>query len=840
MTLLSLALMLVAVLVTFYWPYLTGHSNFHIFDFFSQWQPLLSYVGARSSVLQVPRWNPFVLTGVPQTFYPNIFYPPVRLFACLSFSRAMAVVLVFHQLVCGIGTYLLVRDLRWGRAPAIFAGLALALSGMVFALQGLYATLGPYAWFPLALWALRLIGRGAVQTQLWSTIACSTFVGLMINAGQAEVYFPALLIMVAYMAMDFRRHLQVRRRAIWTGALRCGAIGIGILLAAPVILCMAEWARISPRSAGFPVGEVLRWSASWYDIAGIVLSQPLGDFWGKNPFITLVAPWYHYAPGTFTQLISSAYLGAVPVTLAIVGACDRRYGGRWLLISLLFVATLASLGDHTPIAAVLVKAFHLYSFRFPCKFLIWVVLSLVLLGARGVFVLNRRESAPGITMAFVLWCLTLALSGFVLAAIKGDSFDGVLDAFSVSHSHPLFTQAMAQIALETVYSSLLGLITCLIFKVRFTGLIRPQIAVFSVIALTVNFLMVHAYRFERHPAPADFYDHPLQLASQIRHLDGKTGPIDSIPFPIDGVNWLTRVCAFTQSGAGLRRLADQPYFASNAYARETFNVCASDWRSGISLMSPLTGQTLDHSKLWTNAQDQYADRRDDALGTLCQMTSTHFLAAPLYTKGGTAVYRTPPLDSRYFKPVLQDSSMNFELYQVLNPLPRAYFAAKVAWGQPHEAILEFIEHPQTSHFDPHQLTILEHTEPHQLGPICHVSEQQLRAATVKMTLDEPEHIVIDVLNNAAPNFLILNDQYYPGWVATVDRHRRTIFPANLISRAVYVEAGDHEIDFSYEPTSLRIGIILSIVGGIILVLLFILSLQFGPKGSAQSSNRQGT
>jgi uncharacterized membrane protein YfhO len=69
--------------------------------------------------------------------------------------------------------------------------------------------------------------------------------------------------------------------------------------------------------------------------------------------------------------------------------------------------------------------------------------------------------------------------------------------------------------------------------------------------------------------------------------------------------------------------------------------------------------------------------------------------------------------------------------------------------------------------------------------------------------------VIDV-NAPQPGYLVLTDAYYPGWIATVDGQAVEIERANIMFRAVRVPAGQHSVEFHYQPQSLSLGLLISI------------------------------
>jgi hypothetical protein len=61
----------------------------------------------------------------------------------------------------------------------------------------------------------------------------------------------------------------------------------------------------------------------------------------------------------------------------------------------------------------------------------------------------------------------------------------------------------------------------------------------------------------------------------------------------------------------------------------------------------------------------------------------------------------------------------------------------------------------------------------------------------------------------APGFLVLADTYYPGWRATVDGAAAPLYRANSLVRAVYLPAGDHQVELVYRPPDFIAGAALS-------------------------------
>jgi hypothetical protein len=65
--------------------------------------------------------------------------------------------------------------------------------------------------------------------------------------------------------------------------------------------------------------------------------------------------------------------------------------------------------------------------------------------------------------------------------------------------------------------------------------------------------------------------------------------------------------------------------------------------------------------------------------------------------------------------------------------------------------------------------------------------------------------------------LVLSDTFYPGWQATVDGVVTPIHPANYLFRGVVVPPGEHTVRFFYQPDSWRHGLLLSGLGGVMVL-----------------------
>jgi hypothetical protein len=86
-----------------------------------------------------------------------------------------------------------------------------------------------------------------------------------------------------------------------------------------------------------------------------------------------------------------------------------------------------------------------------------------------------------------------------------------------------------------------------------------------------------------------------------------------------------------------------------------------------------------------------------------------------------------------------------------------------------------------------------------------------RCGTCRIVSYEPERIELQV-SSRSDGYLIFNDLWYPGWLASVDGHRGDITRTGTGFRAIKIAKGDHRVIMEFKPASLRIGLILTCLG----------------------------
>lgn len=134
-------------------------------------------------------------------------------------------------------------------------------------------------------------------------------------------------------------------------------------------------------------------------------------------------------------------------------------------------------------------------------------------------------------------------------------------------------------------------------------------------------------------------------------------------------------------------------------------------------------------------------------------------------------------------------------------------------------------------FDPAQTVLLAET------PANLVSSTDAAPGEAAITSYAPKHIVVKS-KSAAAGVLLLNDRWHPDWKVTVDGQPAELLRANFIMRGVAVPAGEHMVEFRFQPPHGTLWVSLSALGGgLVLVGLLVLVPEKKAETKSASSRR---
>jgi hypothetical protein len=146
------------------------------------------------------------------------------------------------------------------------------------------------------------------------------------------------------------------------------------------------------------------------------------------------------------------------------------------------------------------------------------------------------------------------------------------------------------------------------------------------------------------------------------------------------------------------------------------------------------------------------------------------------------------------------------VYENPSALPRAYLVGEAVTTADPDGALALMNQPG---FDPGRTAIVN--EPASISLPKTPLEGDARLLSY-----EPDEVQVRT-NASREALLVLADNYYQGWKARVDGREAPILRTDHTFRGVVVPAGQHTVVFRYEPTKLRIGFFIYLIGMILLI-----------------------
>lgn len=799
---------LLSALLLFYLPWLAGEQSFFVEDLTDFFHPLCSFVGDALRQGRLPLWNPYSYCGMSQAAIssPGMFYPPNWLFAVLDFNRAMATVLLISQFMCGFGMFLLVRDFNWEWEAAAIAGITAALTGYMFSMAHNYTLVCSAAWIPMVLFCIRRVVRtaGAEQVRWMGALASSLFMHVV--AGRPEISAPGLVLALAFAGYEISRAEREQHAEAAGNLLK--AFILGALLSMPSVLPLLEWMPWSRRSEGLLASEVLMYSANWFDFIQMMVSHPFGELMMRgSKFHPLVIP------NNLEPYYGSAFIGAPVIAFALMGVTTRGGALYKLGIAALIAAIIGSLGEHMPGAGWLVEHVPALSIlRFPCKYMIFAVFITALFAGRGIHLYKHQRArlvAPavffGLTAAWALVAIFTQHGAFPFYQLPS------IDAAT-------YAAAQNTLGIRLLVASATGGVVLLVLRLLRN---REKCLGLAAIGIVLGVLLANAFIHYRFGAPPDFFERPSFAAQRLANFGGENERMIALylerftvpPQLTKGSPLENTVAAFQYRRQALRPFANMDFDIPSAFGFEG---------SMVGEYYYLLSNSYVASSQWAGRFDpanRAAPPNDKTLARLLRCSATHFAITQVYRFGApVAPYlKVPPLDPQHFEHLVEDEPNNLRIYKVKDALPHVYLSYGWQNLDSRDAVIDALS-SVTSSFDPSNTTLVESK-----GDVPASTSQAAIQPVRAIDQPAPEHIRVKIKPDKQA-LLVLADQYYPGWHALVDGQPVTIRRCNGFFRGVFVPAGEHTVEFNYEPDSIKYGLILAGIA-----ILWWCALQYGSR-----------
>ena len=698
-------------------------------------------------------WNRHLAQGFPNlaAFQTGVFYPPHSTFLVLPFYAAIRVLFVFHFLVAGLGSYLLLRRWNYSRDLAIVGALLFSLGGVTISLTNLLNHFQSAVWLP---WLILVWERLLVSPRWRHFVEFTLIAALQFLGGSPEI--TALSMFLALVRGFSLDHAE-------TQASSCRIVGFAIAgnilmlcLIMVQVLPTVELILQSRRGHSIPASESFMWSLEPESLFNLFFPDSEVD---RSIGVGIV---YYF--GRKIPLFLSIYLGLISLYgIALwIYYCARRE--KIILTFLVLISLAFAMGSN---ALVYPFFFHYLPFlsavRFPEKFFFIANALLIVVAMSGLRSFLMDDSKRSKTAMVILGAICLSWLGLYLYL---NFRSEILSNFiAVSYRDGVFPKGIGQLTVGVLTNLqrqviLSFAILCLLLLTK-TGKIRPVL--FSVLFVAVVYVdLTWAHKSFLFPI-----DPEKLLASPPILQPAQTQQTRLFYYPsakdLHPANFSVRGQPTFEEAVALSYQNYLPNVGT-LYGIDYFQEIDALGRRG-------------YSDFLRVANALPFDRQIKLLGTFNVKYVVSFRDLP---ENDIRLVRRFP---KYFS----------WLYQIKSVLPRAYSVTKFSVEKDSLKVLQRLSDTK---FDPLQEVVLD----------SQVSLAPLAASSAQVNIQRYENSVVTMSTAAnGESLLVLADTYYPGWKAYIDGTETAILRANHFYRAVRLPGGQHQVEFRYEPRSFKIG-----------------------------------
>jgi hypothetical protein len=722
-----------------------------------------------------PLWDPLVFGGLPfvDGMHGDIFYPPSIAFFLMDTATFWGWKMVLHVFLAGIFTYLWLRELGLRRETAFFGGLVY-LAGPQLASLLLPGGDGKLFVSALAPLAFLLTERAVSRRRLASYAQLALGVALLVFTSHMQAAYFAIWGISLYALFRLAQWWRVEKN---TGAVLAhlgafalaGVVGVGAAAVQffPPLGYLRTYSHRVERTLDADRADAYQYSTSYSlhaeEIASLVVPEFVGDNAGQSA--TGTTYW-----GRNAFKINHEYAGFLPLLFAPLLLLRRRSGRTWFFFGLAVLALLYGLGSDTPFFRLFYLIPGVRLFRAPSIIIFLYALSIATLGA---FALERaldwarssQEEARVVRR--YLW---IGAGVFGVLAVLANT-GALMSVWQNIFNHPVddgqraaLTTNLPLLKAGFWFVFLFALSAAAIWEGLARGIYGPILTVILVSGIVVIDEVRVSRPFVRATAQSNDPNNPMLLGHPL----------------ID-------------------------FFKERQKAGEVFRTVFFPGIQGLPNLVAAHGieQLAGHHG---NEMGRYRDLigGDDSMPNmlpsqfrLMDVTNTTYMYTGV-SVGGAGLVK------------IADN-----LYQKPDALPRAYVVGAVEVIADSLAVGRLLG----GQFDYRTTALLPEALP------SGITIQPGAQGTVEWLERTPNAFRMRVQSDR-PALLMVLDNYYPQWRATVDGNPVEVMRANYTFRAIPIGAGQHEVQFRYDPSNLRMpalvsALLLALLGavGIIMPLL---------------------
>lgn len=753
----------VLTLVFFYKQLLNPYQTiFPAFDLHNTYAFLrMFFVESVRKYGEIPLWNPFSFSGEP--FLANsqsaMFYPINILYFVSSPELVFGFIYMLDFFLLGTFTYFFAREIKLEKFSSFISAITMMFSGIITTkvLSGHIVILDSIVWFPL----LMLLYEKSVSTNKTIYFIISGIpIGLMLLAGNVQIAYYSLFISLVYLLFrvihEGLRNNHFFKKVSQGLIIVCTSMLIGFSLAAVQLIPSYELSQISIRAGGLSY----EWASDFSFHPYQWISMLLPHFFGYP----MIANTYWGYNGNFWEIC--AYTGIFPLLLVFLLIILKRNRLIYFFFFLAVFSLLFSSGKFSfifPIFFNNVPGFTL--FRAPARFLyiygfsISVIAGIscdVLLSEKMLTKYKKLTKQFSLSLIVLLCIILLTLIAIFLNAID---IQNILQTYGYAIGNNL-KEIRSLVMKDLLMLLLLTFFSIGIIIVRIKNLTSIRNIKMFIFLLIIFDLWMFGLKLYSTKNIKDVYPIPSQL--KIIKKDNSEFRALDIDGDLIGLTGRNNIRSLT---------------GINALHLENYKNLI--WLSGS------------HPN---NYHEDFINLLNIKNLNILKLLNTKYIVSK---------------QNIFYTDLSELSPAGTNLYEIRNSLPEAYIVPNAIVASSRADSLKKL---QDQNFNPKENVILENK------PDVPINNPSVYTP-VEIARYEPNRIELKkTLRN--PGFLVLSEIWYPGWRAYDNNKELKIYIADYALRSIYLNKGNHNITFVYDPRSYKLGSIISIISLSFLMLYF--------------------